>query len=90
MVTRKWFFALPSVLVITLTCFVLYQALPTLVVPEHSLADRKLEKVISLFDLKPLPIRLYEADPKFLLGQALFFDPILSGNREVHAQLVTC
>lgn len=83
MVTRKWFFALLSALVITLTCFVLYQALPTLVVPEHSLADRKLEKVISLFDLKPLPIRLYEADPKFLLGQALFFDPILSGNREV-------
>ena len=83
MVNRKQFFALMSVFAITLTGFVLYQTLPTLVGSKQFLVDAKLQKIISLFALKPLPIRLYEADPKFLLGQALFFDPVLSGRRDV-------
>ena len=45
--------------------------------------DPKLQKVISLYEIRPLSIRRYEADPKWRLGQALFFDPVLSGNRDV-------
>jgi hypothetical protein len=45
--------------------------------------DQKLSKVIEVYGLRPLEIRRYEADPKWKLGQALFFDPVLSGNRDV-------
>jgi cytochrome c peroxidase len=45
--------------------------------------DSKLQKVVDLYRLSPLSIRRYEADPKWKLGQALFFDPILSGDRDV-------
>jgi len=45
--------------------------------------EQKLSKVVELHGLRPLKIRRYEADPKWKLGQALFFDPILSGNRDV-------
>jgi cytochrome c peroxidase len=45
--------------------------------------DQKLSKVVELYGLRPLKIRRYEADPKWKLGQALFFDPVLSGNRDV-------
>ena len=45
--------------------------------------DQKLRKVVDLYGLRPLSIRRYEVDPKFKLGQALFFDPVLSGNRDV-------
>ena len=34
--------------------------------------DAKLQKVITLYDIRPLSIRRYEADPKWKLGQALF------------------
>ena len=46
-------------------------------------ADQPLERVIKHYDLKPLPVRKFESDPKYLLGQALFFDNVLSGNRDV-------
>ena len=45
--------------------------------------EQKLSKVVDLYGLRPLKIRRYEADSKWKLGQALFFDPILSGNRDV-------
>jgi cytochrome c peroxidase len=45
--------------------------------------DQKLQKVINLYGLRPLGIRRYGTDPKWKLGQALFFDPVLSGNRDV-------
>jgi len=45
--------------------------------------DARLQKVVALFRLRPLRIRRYEADPEWRLGQALFFDPVLSGNRDV-------
>jgi cytochrome c peroxidase len=45
--------------------------------------DTDLAKVINQFNLQPLQVRRFEADPKFKLGQALFFDPILSGPRDV-------
>ena len=45
--------------------------------------DQKLQKVIDLYNLRPLNIRRYEADPKWELGQVLFYDPVLSGNRDV-------
>src|SRR5260370_15366535 len=45
--------------------------------------DQKLQKVIDLYGMRPLSIRRYEADLKWKLGQALFFDPVLSGNRDV-------
>jgi cytochrome c peroxidase len=45
--------------------------------------DQKLQKVVDLYGLRPLNIRRYEADPEWKLGQALFFDPVLSGNRDV-------
>src|SRR2546427_10788666 len=34
-------------------------------------------------NIRVLEVRRFEADPKFKLGQALFFDPILSGPRNV-------
>jgi len=46
-------------------------------------SDALLRKIIEARQIRPLPTRKAEIDPKFLLGQALFFDPILSGNREI-------
>ena len=48
-----------------------------------SSADEKLKVAIELNELKPLQIRQYYPDKKYVLGQALFFDPILSGNRNM-------
>ncbi len=45
--------------------------------------DRYLGRVVREFNIRPLEARRFEADPKFKLGQALFFDPILSGPRNV-------
>ncbi len=45
--------------------------------------DRDLAKAIKQFNLQPLEVRRFEADPKYKLGQALFFDPVLSGPRDV-------
>ena len=45
--------------------------------------DRDVAKIVAEFNLRPVQVRRFEADPKFKLGQALFFDPILSGPRDV-------
>ncbi len=45
--------------------------------------DLRLQKVIALYGIRPLEIRRFEADPRFILGQDLFFDPVLSGDRDV-------
>jgi cytochrome c peroxidase len=49
----------------------------------QAVLDRKLQKVVELYGLRPLSIRRFEADSKWKLGQALFFDQVLSGNRDV-------
>lgn len=46
-------------------------------------SDLVISKIIKEYNLKPLPVRRFEADKKYLLGKALFYDPILSGNRDV-------
>lgn len=45
--------------------------------------DKDLQKVIREFNLRPLQTRHFKVDPKFVLGRALFFDPLLSGPRDV-------
>lgn len=45
--------------------------------------DLELARVIGHFNLRPLQTRHFEEDPKFGLGRALFFDPVLSGPRDV-------
>jgi cytochrome c peroxidase len=45
--------------------------------------DGDLARAVREFNIHPLEVRGFEADPKFKLGQALFFDPILSGPRNV-------
>ena len=45
--------------------------------------DSFLQRIIRTFDLRPLPTKPFEETEKFKLGRALFFDPILSGNRDV-------
>ena len=42
-----------------------------------------LKKIIRQSYIRPLITKPFEKTKKFLLGQALFFDPILSGNRDV-------
>jgi cytochrome c peroxidase len=44
--------------------------------------DVQLATVIRGFGLSPLPLKTYEHDAKFRLGEALFFDPALSGTGE--------
>lgn len=56
--------------------------LPASIFDEH-LIDLRLARVITQFNLRPLQTRRFEADPKFVLGRALFFDSILSGPRDV-------
>lgn len=50
---------------------------------EEARHELLLQRVIRAFDLRPLPTKPFEATAKFKLGRALFFDPILSGNRDV-------
>ena len=45
--------------------------------------DRALERVIAARGLAPLEAPAIVPSPKFRLGQMLFFDPILSGTRDV-------
>lgn len=45
--------------------------------------DDKLQKIIAIYNLRPLEVREFSRDPEMLLGQALFFDPVLSGPRSV-------
>ena len=42
--------------------------------------DIKLDRAIKHYNLKPLPVRKFEEDPKYKLGQALFFDNIFTPN----------
>jgi len=44
--------------------------------------DALLQKIIVANDLRPLATKPFEVTSKYRLGQALFFDPILSGNRD--------
>lgn len=44
--------------------------------------DAVLGEIARIQDLRPLPTKPFEETSKFKLGQALFFDPILSGNRD--------
>ena len=50
--------------------------------------DMELNRAIDHYNLRPLAVRKFENDPKYILGQALFFDNILSGNRD--ASCATC
>jgi cytochrome c peroxidase len=45
--------------------------------------DEILGKIISRNYLRPLHTKPFEKSKKYILGQALFFDPILSGNRDI-------
>ena len=45
--------------------------------------DRALERIIAARGLEPLETPPFVPSAKFRLGQALFFDPILSGTRDV-------
>ena len=42
-----------------------------------------LKKIIDQSYLRPLHTKPFEKTKKYILGQALFFDPILSGNRDI-------
>jgi cytochrome c peroxidase len=50
---------------------------------QDSAIDLLLGRVIRDFAIRPLPTKPFEETAKFRLGRALFFDPILSGNRDV-------
>jgi cytochrome c peroxidase len=58
-----------------------FSAATRLILPDT--VDRDLARAVREFNIRPLEVRRFEADPKFKLGQALFFDPILSGPRNV-------
>lgn len=45
--------------------------------------DVYLARVVAAYGLRPLPTKPFEVNAKFRLGQALFFDPVLSGNRDI-------
>jgi cytochrome c peroxidase len=58
----------------------------TFINPPHSVAldnELLLRKIIRQNYIRPLATKPFEKTKKFLLGQALFFDPILSGNRDI-------
>lgn len=46
-------------------------------------SDSLLRKIIVNNNIRPLETKQFEVTDKFRLGQALFFDPILSGNRDI-------
>lgn len=48
-----------------------------------TLLDRRLDELIHAHNLKPLQIRHFDPGPRFILGRALFHDPILGGARSV-------
>ena len=45
--------------------------------------DYLLKKVINEYNIRPLPTKPFEQSKKYMLGQSLFFDPLLSGNRDI-------
>jgi cytochrome c peroxidase len=50
---------------------------------EPGIEDRMLRKVIEAYEVRPLAPRPVTLGPKEKLGQALFFDPIVSGPRSI-------
>ena len=70
-------------LVVIATFLLAGQVLVNRLVPPASRLDRDLQKLIREFDVRPLGVRRFDPDPQFKLGQALFFDPVLSGPRNV-------
>ena len=60
-----------------------FASISTYTLEDKSTLDNLLSKVIKEYNLRPLQVRHFDADPKFVLGRALFFDPILSGTRDV-------
>lgn len=58
-----------------------------LISPAHAEPDLTVNslliKAIEIFNLRPLPTKRFEETAKYNLGRALFFDPILSGNRDI-------
>lgn len=71
--------AVRTALTISLTALLL--AMPTIVAAAD--IDQLLAKALRAHNVRHLPTKPFEATSKYLLGQALFFDPILSGNRDV-------
>ncbi|AXI54784.1 hypothetical protein C1J05_09990 [Sulfitobacter sp. JL08] len=51
-------------------------------------AEDQLRKAIRIFGLTALPIKKFEENPKYRLGQALFYDPIISGR--IDRSCATC
>ena len=45
--------------------------------------DSVLQRIITEFDVRPIDSKEFYISEKFKLGQALFYDPLLSGNRDV-------
>jgi len=64
---------------ILLCCLVATQASAA----QESSYEVFLQRIVRAIDLRPLPVKPFEVTEKFKLGRALFFDPILSGNRDV-------
>ena len=73
----------PLRLVKALLWFCLAGALAAPVQAADDDLDRALERVIAARGLAPLEAPAIVPSPKFHLGQMLFFDPILSGTRDV-------
>lgn len=48
-----------------------------------TIEDILLQKTIIAYQIQPLTVESYSLGPKVLLGQALFFDPILSGPKGI-------
>lgn len=68
-----------AVKITALTLFCIFPSFFSLAISN----DFLLKKIITAYNLRPLPIKPFEKTNEFLLGQALFYDPILSGNRDV-------
>lgn len=50
---------------------------------ELNTPDRILSKIIEIHDLEPMQVRSFYPDPLYKFGQLLFFDPVLSGKRNI-------
>ena len=48
-----------------------------------STLDALLTQVKNIYELTPIPVKRFAENPRYKLGRFLFFDPILSGNRDV-------
>ena len=79
--SHKWYYGIAIGLAVVIAVCV--ASLSWLKATPSAEIDPDLAKVIKQFNLQPLQVRKFEADQKFKLGQALFFDPVLSGPRDV-------